>query len=161
MTRRGSIAYYLAAVVCGSFFFTLAQFLIGRVSDGASDWAWAFLSAFFLETMFGCAPQLLSAFVLRRLAGPLHWTNPWHWAVGGAGVFLMVLIALGLLGAGFDRIAGGWRFASYGMLLFRQAAESLHGGVWQALAAGAPTALVLYSVNRAFGREETVQQKAV
>lgn len=161
MTKRGSLAYYMAAVVCGSFFFTLAQFIIGRDRGGSSNWARDFLFASFIGTIFGCVPQLLAAFVLRRLSKPLRWTNAWHWAVGGAGVYLLVLIVLGIAGAAFDRVAGGWSFASYGLYLFGQATMSLHGGIWQALAAGAMTSLVLFSVHRAFGREETPQQKPV
>jgi hypothetical protein len=162
MTRKGSIAYYLAAVVCGSFFFTLAQFIIGSANLGSvGDLARNFLFAFFLETIFGCVPQLLAAFVLRRLAAPLRWTEAWHWAIGGAGVFLLVLFVLSLLGAGFNRVAEGTRIASLGKYLFSQAADSLHGGIWQALAAGALTALVLFAVNRAFTREELPQNKAV
>ncbi len=162
MTRRGSLAYYLAAVVCGSFFFTLAQFIIGRANQGSvGDLARNFLFAFFLETIFGCVPQLLAAFALRRLASPLRWTEAWHWAVGGAGVFLLVLYALSLLGAVFNRVASGTRFAQLGRYLFSQAADSLHGGIWQALAAGALTALVLFAVNRAFTREYLPQSNAV
>jgi hypothetical protein len=162
MTRTGSLAYYLAAVVCGSFFFTLAQFVIGRANQGGvRDLASSFLFAFFLETIFGCVAQLLAAFALRRLASPLKWTEAWHWAVGGAGVFLLVLYALSLLGAGFNRVAGGTRIEPLGRYIFSQAADSLHGGIWQALAAGALTALVLFAVNRAFTREYPLQNKAV
>ena len=155
MTKKGSLAYYLAAVVCGSFFFTLAQFLIGRDGALASNWARDFLFAFFIGTIFGCVPQLLAAFVLRQLAKPLRWTEAWHWAIGGAGVYLLVLIVLGVLGAGFDKLAKGWRFESYGLYLFGQATMSVNGGYWQALAAGALTSLVLFAVHRAFSRDET------
>jgi hypothetical protein len=155
MTKRGSLAYYLAAVVCGSFFFTLAQFLIGRDSTGTSNWARDFLFAFFIETIFACVPQLIAAFVLRRLASPLRWTQAWHWAIGGAGVYLMVFMVLGIVGAVFDRVAGGWSFARFGLYLFGQATRSIRGGIWQVLVAGALTSLVLYSVNNAFTREET------
>jgi hypothetical protein len=96
---------------------------------------------------------------VRRLAGPLHWTKAWHWAIGGAGVFLLVLIILGIAGTAFDRIAAGSRISSFGPFLFGQA--SMRGGIWQTLSAGALTALVLYSVQRAFGRQETAQQKSV
>jgi hypothetical protein len=162
MTRSGSLAYYLAAVVCGSFFFTLAQFIIGRANlGGVRDLASSFLFAFFLETIFGCVAQLLAAFVLRRLASPLKWTEAWHWAVGGAGVFLLVLYALSLLGAGFNRVASGPRAEQIGNYLFGRAADSLHGGIWPALAAGALTALVLFAVNRAFTREYPPQNIAV
>jgi hypothetical protein len=161
MTRKGSLAYYLAAVVCGSFFFTLAQFIIGRANQGGfRDLASSFLGAFFLETIFGCAPQLLAAFVLRRLASPLRWTEAWHWAVGGAGAFLLVLYLLYLLGMVFNRFAGGTRIAPLGQYLFSQATDSLHGGIWQALAAGALTALVLFAVNRAFSPQAANQAEA-
>jgi hypothetical protein len=158
MTKRGSLAYYLAAVVCGSFFFTLAQFLIGRDSTGASNWARDFLFAFFIETIFGCIPQLVAAFVLRRLASPLRWTQAWHWAIGGAGVYLFVFMVLGILGAAFDRVAAGWSFARFGLYLFGQATMSMRGGVWQVLAAGGVTALVLFSVNNAFAPSGVIQR---
>jgi hypothetical protein len=160
MTRSGSIAYYLAAVVCGSFFFTLAQFIIGRPNvGGVGDLARNFIYAFFLETIFGCVAQLLAAFSLRRLASPLKWTEAWHWAVGGAGVFLLVLYVLSLLGAAFNHYMGGTRAEQFGKYIFSQAADTLHGGIWQALAAGALTALVLFAVNRAFSREYPAQDK--
>jgi hypothetical protein len=156
MTRTGSIAYYLAAIVCGSFFFTLAQFLIGRENHGGStDWAKAFLFAFFLETIFGLIPQVLGAFLLRRLAKPLRWTEAWHWAVGGAGLFALVLITLGMIGTAFNRFANGPRLEQIGRFVFGRAIDSIHGGIWQGLAAGAMTALVLFAVQRAFSREET------
>jgi hypothetical protein len=164
MTRKGSIAYYLAAVVCGSFFFTLAHFILTRANHGGiGELARNFLFAFFLETIFGCVLQLLAAFAVRRLASPLRWTEAWHWAIGGAGVFLLVLYALSLLGAGFNTVCVryGWtRIAPFGQYLFRQAADSLQGGIWEGLAAGALTALVLFAVNRAFTREDFPQQKS-
>jgi hypothetical protein len=159
MTRSGSLAYYLAAVVCGSFFFTLAHFLIGTDRGSDPDWARAFLFSFFLGTIFMCIPQIFAGFVLRRLAGPLHWTKAWHWAIGGAGIFLLVLIVLGYLGGAFDRVAAGTRIASLGPFVFGQA--SMRSGIWQTLSAGALTALVLFSVQRAFGGKETAQQNSV
>jgi hypothetical protein len=106
-----------------------------------------------------CIPQIIAGFVLRRLAGPLHWTKAWHWAIGGAGVFLLVLIVLGFLGTSFDRVAAGSRIAPLGPFVFGQ--STMRSGIWQTLSAGALTALVLYSVQRAFGRLETTQQKSV
>jgi hypothetical protein len=159
MTRSGSLAYYLAAVVCGSFFFTLAHFLVGTDKGSDPDWARAFLFAFFLDTIFGGIGQIIAAFVLRRLAAPLRWTKAWHWAIGGAGVFLLVLIVLGMLGAAFDRVAAGSRIASLGPFIFGQA--TMRSGIWQTLSAGALTALVLFSVHHAFGRQENMQQKSV
>lgn len=160
MTKRGSLAYYLAAVVCGTFFFTLAQFLIGRDSTGSANWARDFLFAFFIDTIFGCVPQLLAAFMLRRLSTPLHWTKAWHWAVGGAGVYLLVLLGLGILGNAFNRFAAGRSFARFGLYLFGQTAISVNGGIYQVLAAGALTSLVLFSVHNAFTGGEKLQNAA-
>jgi len=165
MTKRGSLAYYMAAIVCGSFFFTLAQFLIGResgTSSSAAAWARDFLGAFFIGTIFGFVPQVVAACVLRGIAGPLRWTIAWHWAMGGAGVYLLVTMILGLMGAEFDRIVGGWRYAnSIGLFLFGQAGMAVHSGIWQTLVGGAMTSLVLFSVHRAFARDDTMQQKPV
>jgi hypothetical protein len=133
--------------------------LIGTDRGNDPDWARAFLFSFFLGTIFMCIPQIFAGFVLRRLAGPLHWTRAWHWAIGGAGIFLLVLIVLGFAGTAFDRVAAGTRIASLGPFVFGQA--SMRSGIWQTLSAGALTALVLYSVQRAFGRQETAQQKSV
>ena len=83
----------------------------------------------------------------------------WHWAIGGAGVFLLVLIVLGFLGTSFDRVAAGSRIAPLGPFVFGQ--STMRSGIWQTLSAGALTALVLFSVQRAFGRLETTQQKSV
>jgi hypothetical protein len=162
MTRTGSLAYYMAAIVCGSFFFTLAQFLIGRENHGGPpDWAKAFLFAFFLETIFGLVPQVLGAFLLRRLAKPLRWTEAWHWAVGGAGLFVLVLITLGMIGTAFSRLASGPQLEQIGRFFFGRAMDSIHGGIWQGLIAGGLTALVLFLVQRAFSREETSQGRRV
>ena len=49
MTRSGSLAYYMAGVVCGSFFYTLVHFVAdfgNRASNGV--WGRDILLAFFL-----------------------------------------------------------------------------------------------------------------
>jgi hypothetical protein len=153
MTRTGSLAYYLAGVVCGSFFYTLVHFAADFANRSSSGmWARDILLAFFLGTIFGWFPQIAAAFALRRLAGPLKWSAAWHWVVGGAGIFLVVFLVLGIAGAQIETISGGSRYDWAEKLLFGQATLSARASVWQGLLAGAATSFVLYRVNRAFAR---------
>ena len=156
MTRSGSLAYYLAGVVCGSFFYTLAHFITERPTRGlGTTWAGGLLEAFFIGTIFGWFPQIVAAFLLRRAARPLRWTEAWHWVVGGAGIFLLVFLILGILGAMIDQRTGGLGYGHWAQVLFGQATLSVRSGIWQGLAAGAATSFVLYRVNRAFLPQES------
>jgi hypothetical protein len=85
MTRRGSIAYYLAAVVCGCFFLVLALAAVGerslRISSpGLRD---VFL-LYFLSIAYGSVSLLLFAFLLRLLARRIRWISSLEWMFGGA-----------------------------------------------------------------------------
>jgi hypothetical protein len=85
MTKRGSIAYYLAAVVCGCFFLVVALAGLGerslRVSSpGFRD---VFL-LYFLSIAYGSVSLLLFAFLLRLLARRIRWISSVEWMVGGA-----------------------------------------------------------------------------
>ncbi len=85
MTRRGSIAYYSAAVVCGCFFLVLALAGVGERSlrvtkPGISD---LFL-LYFLSIAYGSVALLLFAFLLRLIARRVRWISSMEWMVGGA-----------------------------------------------------------------------------
>ncbi len=161
MTRRGSLAYYLAGVVCGSFFYTLAHFVTARPNRGiGTSWAGGLLEAFFIGTIFGWFPQIVAAFLLRRVSVPLRWSEAWHWVVGGAGIFLLVFVVLGVLGAAIDQRTGGLGYGRWAQILFGQATLSVRSGIWQGLAAGAATSFVLYRVHRSFlPAEEGAERK--
>ena len=155
MTRHGSLAYYLAGVVCGSVFYTLAHFIIERPHRGmGGSWASDLLGAFFLGTIFGWFPQIVAAFLLRRVSGPLRWSEAWHWVVGGAGVFLLVFVVLGVTGAAIEQRTDGLGYGRLAQILFGEATLSVRSGIWQGLAAGAATSFVLYRVHRAFAPRE-------
>lgn len=154
MTRRGSLAYYLAAWVCGCLFMSLGMWIAGEHAqsfDGASG----FLFLYFLSLIFGAFTTLLFAFVLRRMTSVLRYQHLWQWLLLGA-----------VLGGGLVRGLGWLR-----PVLERahqpavRAAVSLVGVVaalppsafWVAIPAGAATAFVLYQIHRAFSlREEPV-----
>ncbi len=162
MTRRGSLAYYLAGVVCGSFFYTLAHFITARPNRGiGTSWAGGLLEAFFIGTIFGWFPQIVAAFLLRRVSVPLRWSEAWHWVVGGAGIFLLVFVVLGMVGAAIDQRTGGLGYGRWAQIFFGQATLSDRSGIWQGLAAGAATSFVLYRVHRSFlPAEEGAERKA-
>jgi hypothetical protein len=92
MTRRGSIAYYLAAVVCGGFFLVVALAAVGRSSLRISPPGYrdVFL-LYFLSLAYGSFAFLLHALLLRLLARRLRWVSSWEWMLAGA----MIAVALG------------------------------------------------------------------
>ena len=102
------------------------------------------LLAFFLGTIFGWFPQIVAAFVLRKLSGPLKWSAAWHWVMGGAGIFLVVFLVIGIAGAQLETLTAGTRYDWPEKILFGQATLSARASVWQGLLAGAATSFVLY-----------------
>jgi uncharacterized membrane protein len=158
MTRRGSLAYYLVAWVCGCLFMSLAIWLPGQWEhthwtpgfQGASG----FLFFYFLGLILGAFTALLFAFLLRRLVAALRLKDLWQWALTGAG--LAELLVWGL--AGLNSVFGSSRFA-LGMprplellriLLVGALGAVRPPAVRSILAAGAATASVLHLIQRAF-----------
>lgn len=152
MTRHGSVAYYLAAWVCGCIFMSSAVWLrdvmgpaIGFVSF---DRAFGLLIFCFYGLILGVVAALLGGFVLRRLAFLLKWRNAWEWVVGGAilaPILFLILGSFAKTAAAGERPLPTWlKFISYGPALV------LDAGLWLAVPAGAATAWVLYRVHRAF-----------
>src|SRR5215469_17925078 len=75
MTRRGSLAYYLAAWVCGCFFMALTIWLGNEVHPTVPRSVALLLVTYFFSLMFGAVTSLLFGFFLRRAASGLHWTR--------------------------------------------------------------------------------------
>ena len=78
MTRRGTLAYYLTAIVVGCFFLVLGVTAIGEGSlrfstAGLRD----FFLLYFLALVYGSFTMLLFAFLLRRMAHWLKWEPRW------------------------------------------------------------------------------------
>jgi hypothetical protein len=82
LTRRGSLAYYLAAWVCGVFFFSFARVL---AQPGHGDFPLALLMAFFISAAVAWPALLIFGFLLRRTARTFSVEAAVRWiAVGGA-----------------------------------------------------------------------------
>jgi hypothetical protein len=153
MTRRGTLAYYLAAWVIGCFVMAFLKWL-GDTLAGNFQAASILLTTYFFSLIFGAIAILLFAFLMRRAMRLVGTHSLWAWCLWGAvlafaeiealigaqGPLLSILLSIhsGALGAVF--------FAAV-----LQAAGSLAGrNLWQAPVGGAITAVVLCLVDRAF-----------
>src|SRR5438045_7628262 len=96
MTRRGTLAYYLAAWVVGSFIvsFMAAVFVRSGGENVPAEGAARLLILYFLALAYGAVDILLFAFVLRRAMRLFSTHNLWLWAIAGAllGVALVRLL---------------------------------------------------------------------
>ncbi|MHB8411109.1 MAG: hypothetical protein ACYDDI_04090 [Candidatus Acidiferrales bacterium] len=152
MTRHGSLAYYLAAWVCGCFFMSLAIWLkdlagptVGFISFRS---AFGFLIFYFYGLLLGAVAALLGGLLLRRAARLAKFRNAWQWIVAGAVATPVLTLILG----SFARSAATQQTPLPGWLNLISVGPSivLEAGLWLAAPAGAATAWVLYRVHRAF-----------
>jgi hypothetical protein len=161
MTRRGTLAYYLAAWVIGCFVISLMAWAFAPPQEGVPLAAPArLLILYFLSLAYGAVDMLLFAFLLRgamRLWGT-HSLGIWMLAgaaLGAAVVRLLLWSGDALVGASPPSGRGP---LSYLLLAFWTAPNALRlAGIWQAPVGGALTGVVLCLVDRAFNRpaEET------
>ena len=158
MTRRGSLAYYLAAWVCGCFFMALAFWLEmhwpSRLSSEAVFHDIGFLGLCFFGLIIGAVPSLLFGWILRRLLRFARAENVWIWIVAGALLAPLVIWILGNAG----RLLRDRRFLPYSALpiwpfLVVGPLAILDESIWITVPVGAATASVLYAVHRGFAQE--------
>jgi hypothetical protein len=155
LTRRGSLAYYLAAWVCGTFFFTAARIFGEWPQAGAAVGpARTLFFLYFLGLTFGWVEMLLFALFLRMAARALRWRGALGWMSGGG-------VAAGLLGLAAsavpDKFSGSSAWLRFlGDFFASRGADDLslnrHHGIGAVLVilAGAATAFVLFLVEKAF-----------
>lgn len=147
MTRRGSIAYYLAAVVCGSFFLSASYYLYFVLGRGASakDWAKGFLFVYFFTILLGFLPELLGAWLLRRVVTALGWTATWQWLIAGTAVFFALVWGVGQAGLALEQ-----QLPLAVKVVLLGAMYVAVSPLWIPVPAAAATAWVLHRVHRAF-----------
>jgi hypothetical protein len=151
MTRHGSLAYYLAAWVCGCFFMTICLVGTPHRPHFGSSMIRDILLLYFLALWLGAFTSLLFGFFLRRIALWLGFRTTWQWLVGGG---ILAPILIGALGSIF--LLGGRAanalLAIYLYVLFAPGLviQQGIGSVWRIALAGAATAFVLFRVQRAF-----------
>jgi len=160
MTRRGSLAYYLSAWICGCFFMSLAVWirdLFGASSHDAfsSRSVFGLIFFYFYGLVFGAIAALLGAFLLRRVMAALKCLTASHWAAIGAIVAPVLIAILGILGKRIGTEGQGefrvLRLITYGPMTVFEA------GWWLPTPAGAATAYLLCRVQRAFAPQKSSQ----
>lgn len=158
MTRRGSLTYYLAAVVVGCFFASAGFFLVGQLPrwhGGAvrASGLREFFFLYFFSIPFGGFAALLFAFLLRRLASLIRTRRLLAWAcIGAALAPALIWAASGLL-EGLRTYGGSSPTVSRLMLPLiwvSFGAELLRPFWWVMIPVGFATALVLFAIHRAF-----------
>jgi hypothetical protein len=152
MTRRGTLAYYLAAWVIGCFIVSVPL----AFADAAS---WQSLNAaslftiYFFALIFGAADVLLFAFLLRRVMGWVSARSVWMWLFAGLVLAPALILLLARAGDAMAPLRAVTP-VDYLLGLFWVAPNELRqGGMWwQSPIDGAAAAAVLFLVNRAFNR---------
>jgi hypothetical protein len=151
MTRSGSLAYYLAAWVCGCFFMSVTIWMGSALHPTAPRTPSLLLYIYFLSLMFGAFISLFFGFFLRRAADGMRWKYPWHWLAGGAILAPVLTALLGAIASSHALQSSDWH-----NWIFVPLARTylINGGDrWMALLAapaGAATAWVLFRIDRAF-----------
>jgi hypothetical protein len=160
MTRRGSLAYYLTAWICGCFFMSFAVWtrdLFGASSNDAfsSRSVFGLILFYFYGLVVGAMAALLGAFLLRRVMAALQCLTAAHWAAAGAILAPALIAILGILGKRMGNQGQGGlrvlRLITYGPLTVFEA------GWWLPIPAGAATAYLLCRVQRAFAPQKSPQ----
>jgi hypothetical protein len=155
MTRHGSLAYYLAAWICGCSIMALGFWVdvhwLRRPSSPEEFADAGFLALSFFGLILGAVPAVMFAWLLRRLMRIFAVEQFWLWITAGAGLALLLIWLLGSLG----HFAGDPRLRPYSALpiwpfLLVGPVSVLDAGIWATLPVGAVTAGVLFAVHRAF-----------
>ncbi|MFZ0212651.1 MAG: hypothetical protein WBE20_05170 [Candidatus Acidiferrales bacterium] len=154
MTRRGSLAYYLAAWVCGCSFISLCIWaktsVAGSSEFGGLDGIVGLLFSLFYGLMYSAPAALLSAFLLRRAARLAKCDKVWQWMLLGTAIITLIFAALGWMG-GLSQMHLE-RLLRYFIDVFSGGPSMVFkSGWWLAIPAGAATAWVLFRTDRAFG----------
>ena len=152
MTRRGSVAYYLAAWACGCLFTSACVWIQIRSSMG---WYVAgFLGFYAFSLLFGAFTSSLFALALRKLSVRLRFAHLWQWVAIGGVLSLVLVGSLGTLGLAllqiFRKASDPATLEYFMLLLFGGPAVVTDAGLWPAGPAGMATAFVLCHIHRAF-----------
>jgi len=153
LTRRGSLAYYLAAWVCGSLFFLAGRYVL----PGSGNMKTApFFGEYFMTLIWGAPAVLAFALALRRILAAQRRRSTLVWCdAGGVLALLMGAATLPVKCADTDVRSGVCRFldivalgraAQFPGFSGRQAVSLAFGGL--------ATAFVLARVEKAFSADE-------
>lgn len=152
MTRQGSLAYYLAAWVCGCFFMSFTIWFGNELRPTVPRSIPLLFYIYFISLIFGAVMSLLFGFAIRYAASRMAWNRVWHWLAGGAVIAPVLTGLVGAISASQLLKGSSWRAWIFVPLMGPYLIAG-GGGSWMLLLtspAGAATAWVLFRVQRAF-----------
>lgn len=150
----GTLLYYLAAMLLGVILLAAAFHFHARWRQSVAEDEPMHLAISLLPALLSILPQLVSAFLLRRLARWLAWTRAWQWMLAGSVLTLAVLWGCGQAGlaletAHFSR--GVQPFKTVLLLLLVGSMMASTKPFWLPIPGAALLALVLFLIHRRFG----------
>lgn len=151
MTRTGSLAYYLAAWVCGCTFMGIFLWIPEIRGSASKGVAGLFFVTIALSLMCGAASSLAFGCLLRILADWIGWRKAWQWLLSGAILAPVLITVLGVFSSS-GMVKGNALRALY-FFVFAGPGLIHTSQPWLLLltaVAGAATAWVLFRVHRAF-----------
>lgn len=154
MKGRGTVAYYLAAWICGSTFASIAVWIrnqvLGSPGLSGSPSGAGFFFLCFVGLVLGFLPALLVALFLRMLMRSCRLSHWVLWAVAGAVVAVALTSVLARIGS--DLSAGSHnREGQFHILsLLALGPAILAANWWMPAIPGALTGMVLSRVESAF-----------
>lgn len=154
MTRRGSLAYYLAAWICGGTFASVELWIanseVGSPIFVPGIWGAQLFSFCFAGLILALLPAVLTGFLLRILARAARLRKMWQWAIAGGFVALGTVAVLCRLDQNPWPPGGIARARE----LFTSGPASLSAaGWWMPIAPGALMGIALCRIEAAFARE--------
>jgi hypothetical protein len=165
MTRHGSLAYYLAAWVCGGLFFAATSFIAApeHLDYGFTPDTRGFLIACFFVLAYGWVFTLAFAFILRILAKVFRWQHPLPWTISGGALAFAFALVCSVLPTSW-LVNSSWLRSFIGLFELKTATSvalrprSALAGLATILA-GMATAVVLFRVDHAFSQRQDALRK--
>lgn len=158
MPRKPTVIYYLTAVAGGCFLLAACYFPY-FLASGAHPTAPAreFVLVYFFTMLVGCVPQILSAFLLRRITARFKWERLWQWILTGTAISWGIFISMAQLGnvvmewrSGPGWLRMGLMFILVGAVFFAK------NPLWLPVPAAAATSGLLFLVQRRFFQKSAV-----
>lgn len=160
LTRRGSLAYYLAAWVCGSLVFSVAV-LFDVAQTAGYEMIFSgknLLSVYFLTLIFMAPVILLFGFLLRLVTQIAHWEQSWQWVSVGAVLSIVLIASAAVLSAHPGDISHAFGSLKGFIAVGNGDGISIRDGnkteLLITIVGGMATAYLLFRIDRAFAWRE-------
>lgn len=153
MTRRGSLAYYLTAWVCGCVFMSFAVWLVQGWDSkhlGSFQNAEGLLVFCFFGLLSGAFAALVFAWLLRKVAAILGACRLWQWVLIGAAVAELVILGFAALNRFVTAALGVSGGLPLTPIFLAGPWEVYAVSHWLAIPVGAAIASVLFLIYQAF-----------